>query len=221
MQRLLTKGIKHERFKKTEIGKIPEEWKVVRLDNVSDVIDPWPSHRAPKIVENGIPYVGIGDIKEDGTILVDQCRKVSKKVGDEQEGLFRDWDIGFGRVGTVGKVVWLRKQPFKYALSPTMAIVKPHINVDRQYIFYVLQSYCVKKQIQLLITGSTRPSLGITRLRTIKIPLPPFEEQKKIAEILMTVDKKLELLRKRKEKLERIKKGLMKDLLTGRRRVKA
>ncbi|WP_456326986.1 restriction endonuclease subunit S, partial [Palaeococcus sp. (in: euryarchaeotes)] len=57
-------------------------------------------------------------------------------------------------------------------------------------------------------------------LRKFPIPLPPLPEQKQIAEILMTVDKKLELLRKRREKLERVKRGLMKDLLTGRRRVK-
>jgi len=59
-----------------------------------------------------------------------------------------------------------------------------------------------------------------SELKTTYIPLPPLEEQKKIAEILSTVDKKLELERKRKEKLERIKKGLMNDLLTGKRRVK-
>jgi len=53
-----------------------------------------------------------------------------------------------------------------------------------------------------------------------KVPLPPLSEQQKIAEILSTIDKKLELERKRKEKLERIKKGLMNDLLTGRKRVK-
>ncbi len=36
MQRLLTKGIKHERFKKTEIGEIPEDWEVVRLKDIAD-----------------------------------------------------------------------------------------------------------------------------------------------------------------------------------------
>jgi type I restriction enzyme S subunit len=54
----------------------------------------------------------------------------------------------------------------------------------------------------------------------IKVPLPPLPEQQKIAEILSTVDGRLELLRRRKEKLQRIKKGLMNDLLTGRKRVK-
>ena len=52
------------------------------------------------------------------------------------------------------------------------------------------------------------------------MPLPPLPEQQKIAGILADVDKKVELERERKGKLERIKKGLMSDLLSGRKRVK-
>ena len=47
-----------------------------------------------------------------------------------------------------------------------------------------------------------------------------YSEQRRIAKILNTVDKKLALERRRKEKMERVKKGLMNDLLTGRKRVK-
>jgi len=54
----------------------------------------------------------------------------------------------------------------------------------------------------------------------LKLPLPSISEQQKIAEILSTVDKRLVLLRNKKERLERVKKGLMNDLLTGKRRVK-
>ena len=68
--------------------------------------------------------------------------------------------------------------------------------------------------------GSTFKELSKKRLESFNIPLLSYSEQKKVAEILSMVDHKLELDRKRKEKLERIKTGLMNDLLTGRRRVK-
>ncbi|MCG2736200.1 MAG: restriction endonuclease subunit S [Candidatus Methanoperedenaceae archaeon] len=55
----------------------------------------------------------------------------------------------------------------------------------------------------------------------LNIPLPPLPEQRRIAEILSAVDRKLELERRRKEKLERVKKGLMNELLTGRKRIQA
>jgi len=68
--------------------------------------------------------------------------------------------------------------------------------------------------------GATYPAVTDGDVLSEKIPLPPLPEQKKIAEILMTADKHIKLLKQRKEKLERIKKGLMNDLLTGKRRVK-
>ena len=57
-------------------------------------------------------------------------------------------------------------------------------------------------------------------MHKIKILLPPLPEQREIADILSTVDERIKLLKEKKEKLERVKKGLMNELLTGRRRVK-
>lgn len=65
-----------------------------------------------------------------------------------------------------------------------------------------------------------RSYLIIKLLVVLSLMSLPLAEQRRIAEILSTVDRKLELERRRKEKLERVKKGLMNELLTGRKRVK-
>jgi type I restriction enzyme S subunit len=70
------------------------------------------------------------------------------------------------------------------------------------------------------LTGSTRPKLTQENTRKIPLPLPPIQEQQRIAEILTTIDRKLEIERNEKAKLERIKQGLMDLLLTGKIRVK-
>jgi type I restriction enzyme S subunit len=57
-------------------------------------------------------------------------------------------------------------------------------------------------------------------LKSLIIPLPPLPEQQKIASILSSVDEKIEAERRRKEKLEELKKGLMQNLLIGKVRVK-
>jgi type I restriction enzyme S subunit len=64
------------------------------------------------------------------------------------------------------------------------------------------------------------PSLNLAIIKGFLLPLPPLPEQEKIAEILSTVDEKIEIERKRREKLERIKKSLMDLLLTGKIRVR-
>ena len=56
-------------------------------------------------------------------------------------------------------------------------------------------------------------------VKNFVIALAPIEEQKQIAEILSTVDKKLENLKEKKQSFEELKKGLMQKLLTGQVRV--
>ena len=88
------------------------------------------------------------------------------------------------------------------------------------YLLYNLFMDRTIEQCNRLMVGGQYPALNQSHVEQLKIPLSPLPEQRKIAEILSTIDRKLELERKRKGKLERIKKGLMNDLLTGKRRVK-
>ncbi len=45
MQRLLTKGIGHTKFKKTELGEIPDEWEIAKLGEISKIERGKFSHR--------------------------------------------------------------------------------------------------------------------------------------------------------------------------------
>ena len=67
---------------------------------------------------------------------------------------------------------------------------------------------------------TTIKTVQAPRLKLIKMSLPPLHEQKRIAEILSTVDEKLETLKLEKVKLERIKRWFMEELLSGRIRVR-
>ncbi|MBI4210231.1 MAG: restriction endonuclease subunit S [Candidatus Diapherotrites archaeon] len=89
---------------------------------------------------------------------------------------------------------------------------------DREYLFYALQSietdFLRKKQ------SGTQGNLNTTLVGKTEIFVPKtIEEQRKIVEVFSTLDKKLSLQTTQKHKLERIKRGLMNDLLTGKKRV--
>src|SRR5690554_2033430 len=85
LQELLTRGIGHTEFKKTAIGEIPRSWEVRAVENLADVIDPQPSHRTPPQDDNGIPYIGMGDINDDGVINFENARKVNVAVLHEHQ----------------------------------------------------------------------------------------------------------------------------------------
>lgn len=71
-----------------------------------------------------------------------------------------------------------------------------------------------------MMVGGQYPALNQSQVSEIRIPLPPLSEQQKIADAFLSVDRKLELERNEKTKLERIKQSLMDLLLTGKIRVK-
>lgn len=190
-------------------------WDEVEAEKVIHVIDPHPSHRAPEIDLSGIPFPGIGDIDENGDVDFTSCRMVPARIADEhaRRYIVEDGDIGFGRVASIGKVIKLKKQSYRYAISPTMAVLKPYA-IDSSYMVHFLQSQYIKYQIDRLLTGSTRSSLGIELLRKIMVPVPEPKEQKAIATVLDTVDEAIQSTQAMLDKQDKIKQGLLHDLLT-------
>ncbi len=77
MQKLLTKGIGHTKFKKTELGEIPEEWEIVELEKcVRETIKDG-THSTPKYVDDRNSLTLVLQILDDGKINFDTCKKIT------------------------------------------------------------------------------------------------------------------------------------------------
>lgn len=203
-----------EKYIQTEVGLIPSDWEVKNLDEITNVIDPHPSHRAPQELSNGIPFLGIGDFTEDGQIKKDNYRIVSREIFDEHKLRYNlnDELIGLGRVASIGKVIRFRNDLGEYTISPTMGILKP-TNTTRDYLFQILKSEFVVQYFSKIMSGSTRSSVGMIVLRKIPIPLPSIEEQTTIATALSDADAWINSLEQLIAKKRLIKQGAMQELL--------
>ncbi|MGB3599376.1 MAG: restriction endonuclease subunit S [Marinomonas sp.] len=206
--------------KPSELGEIPEDWEVYTLDNVADVIDPHPSHRAPPEETNGIPFLGIGDFDEAGSLLKSDTRIVSSDVYVEHRVRYKleDGLLGLGRVASIGKVVKLRDDLGKYVVSPTLGVIKP-VKIDKQYLFFFLKSDLVTEQFLKVMSGSTRSSVGMIVLRKLQIVTPPTDEAISVGKILSDMDAEIQALEQRLGKTRQIKQGMMQELLTGKTRL--
>ncbi len=191
------------------------EWVEDELSNCADVVDPHPSHRAPVAVSDGIPFIGIGDISEQGELNLKNVRLVPKEILDEHRERYqlKVGDFAYGRVASVGKVVDLSKNIDKdYTYSPTMAIVQPK-RVNASFLKHFCNSSYFITQVIAKTSGSTRKSIGMQNLRILNISMPSStDEQQKIAFCLSALDELIKAETDKIEQLQQHKKGLMQGL---------
>jgi type I restriction enzyme S subunit len=200
-------------FKQTEIGRIPKDWEVVRLGKSAEIImGQSPSGDTYNEKMDGLPLINgpteFGDVHPIPLKWTTRPRKTSKK-GDI---------LICVRGHTTGR---LNISDGVYCAGRGIAIIRSKEAVSHNmYIYYILERNREKIYGISYAAGSTFPNITNAQLNKLIFPVPPLSEQKKIAEILSTVDKRFELLRSKRERLERVKKGLMNDLLSGNKRVK-
>lgn len=214
MQTLLTKGIGHTKFKKTEIGEIPEEWEVKELDLIGEII----TGSTPKTSEkdnygNEYLWVSPGDlgIKKYVTNTVKMLSyKGFSKTRKLPKGAILVTCIG----STIGKM----------GISKTELSTNQQINsiicndkVNSEFIYYAL-NYNFNMYTSFISTQAV-PIINKTTFGKFLIQVPNIREQIKIASVLSEVDEKLDEYENRKQKLEELKRGLMQQLLTGKIRV--
>ena len=215
MQTLLTKGIGHTKFKKTEIGEIPEEWNIFKLSDCATIIDSL--HETPEYSEYGFPMIRVVDVngKAINTKLTNKvCETIYKKFTKKYEP--KQGDIIMSRVGSYGLVSYL-KDSERVCLGQNIVIITTEL--CKKYLFYVLSSEYVKNNIEKVTVGSSQKTLSLANINELKILIPSIKEQNKISLILSDIDEKIEKYENKKQKLEELKKGLMQQLLSGQIRV--
>jgi len=218
MRKLMTKGIGHKEFRDTEIGRMPKEWEAVKTNQISEVrrgASPRPIGDPKYFSNKGRGWIRISDVTNTYKYLRRTSQYLSR-FGESKSVEVNPGDLIMSICATIGKPIII---DMKACIHDGFVVFRNLSNeIDTEFLFYALQRNELKF-VNMKQTG-TQGNLNTTLVGKTFIPLPPLPEQKKIAEILSTVDKRLELLRGKKGKLGRIKKGLMNDLLTGKRKVR-
>ncbi|MFP3257273.1 MAG: restriction endonuclease subunit S [Candidatus Nanopusillus acidilobi] len=184
-------------LKESEIGLIPEHWEVVRLGDVMEGFMP-----NKKLKQSD--YKAIGKFP-----VIDQGQEYVAGFYDDETMVF-DKDLPVILFGDHTRIIKYVDFPFICG-ADGLKIIIPKENFHRKYFYYALLNLNI-------------PSRGYNRhfkiLKEKLIPLPPLDEQQKIANILATIDQKIQAEEKKKEALQNLFKTLLQQLMTGKIRVK-
>jgi type I restriction enzyme S subunit len=222
MQQLLTKGIGHTKFKKTEVGEIPQEWATCRLQDACHevtigVVNPaTPYYTTP---DEGVPYFRTQNVREN--ILEPTKIYVTHAFNlKHSKSILREYDVLTVQTGFIGTSCLVPKK-FEGANCHSLLITRTDAQKLKPDFFCQLMNSDVGHRIMAKFAQiAERGHILLEDFRVMRIPLPAVEEQEKIVTILSTTDKKIASEKLRKQYLEKLKKELLQVLLTGKVRVK-
>jgi len=219
MQDLFTKGIGHNEFKDTQFGKIPKIWDIEALNKIGKILGGnTPRRNNSKYWGGNIPWLTPSQLTgKTINIIYDTDEYIT------DEG-FKNSSVKLLPIGsvlltsraTIGETV-INKVPITTNQGFANIICDDEYLLN-YYLLYLLRY--MTPRLKALAGGSTFLEISRTSVRSLNIPVPPLEEQNKIAKILLSIDNKIQKEKENKEKLEKLKKGLMQKLLTGEIRVK-
>lgn len=202
-------------YKESVVGIIPQEWEVKYLGDLLarlangltydvSVIYGHPVSRIETISSGEINYSKVGYIDN-----VVECELYKMQKGD----------ILYSHINSlahVGKVAYYDgKQELYHGMN--LLLMRVNDMVDSNYLYAYMLTSQAKHIAQVIAKPAVnQASISINDIRKIKLPVPPMEEQRKIAEILGVWDEAIEKQSRLIEKLELRKRALMQRLLTGR-----
>ncbi len=230
MQRFFTEGIGHTEFKETRLGFIPKEWDIIKIQKlIEDRIilklqdgnhgSLYP--RKHHFYSPGLHYISANQIDEKGSVQIEKASLISHDyIKVLQKGFGEPGDIILAHNATVGRVGLIPDNGPKYIASTSITMYRINRELlNRDFVFYFMQSNIFQRQLKRIMPQSTRNQVPITAQKNLYflIPKVPLEQQK-IAAILSNVDGIIQSNDKHLFELKRVKKGLMQQLLTGKKR---
>ena len=153
--------------------------------------------RSEEFIESGVPFIRANNLVNKSISDEEMYFISPQKHGLLKKGHLKTNDVLISTRGDLGKVALVPKRYNDSNINAQLVLLRPNPHkIDPLYLLYCFEGDRVKGQISQLQTGTALKQLPVGNLKRIKIPLPPLEEQRRIAAIL---DKADGVRRKRKE----------------------
>lgn len=184
-------------YKKTEVGVIPEDWEVKQLGDVAPIMKGELITRA-NIVLGLIPVIAGG---KQPAYFHNRANRYGKTITISASGAY------------AGYVAFWEHPIF----ASDCSTISEGTDYSIEFIYYQLAHK--QDSIYGTQTGGAQPHVHPHDLRTLPVVIPSLEEQIAIATVLSDMDAEIKAMERRREKVKRIKQGMMQQLLTGRIRL--
>lgn len=210
-----------QRMKETSIGLIPEDWEAKSLSQIG-IFSKGKGVSRANAQSGDIPCVRYGEIYTSHNDFIREFYShISPEIAATATKL-KKGDVLFAGSGEtkeeIGKAVAYLGDEEAYA-GGDIIILSPNDGASSKFLGYVLNGAIAVNQNASMGQGDAVVHIHAKELADVVIPFPPYDEQKKIADVLSAVDELIDALDEAIAKKRQIKEGLMQQLLTGKTRL--
>jgi type I restriction enzyme S subunit len=207
-------------YKQTEIGVIPEDWRVRQLGDVCSVLrggSPRPIENYITDKEDGINWIKIGDVGA-GAKYIDTTSEKILPSGASRSRYVKRGDFLLSNSMSFGRPYILRTEGCIH--DGWLVIGDYQHSFDTDYLYYCLSSNAVLSQYARYAAGSSVLNLNKDIVSKVHVAIPEPNEQSRISEVLSALDELIDQLAGLVTKKRNMKQAAMQELLTGKRRLK-
>ncbi|WP_254769261.1 restriction endonuclease subunit S [Salinilacihabitans rarus] len=217
-QDLFHEGLRSSETKSTWLGELPEEWDTVKF---SELIQSSRNgvYKKQDAYGSGVPILKMGDMFGEITFGGADMERVEMENDEIDKYRLKQGDLLFARrslnVEGAGECTLIGELDEPTVFESSLIRVRLNNEVDPMFLAQYFEGPVGSKSIERIVTTTTASGIAGSDLKKLPVPHPPKEVQKEIASKLTVYDKKTTVLERRKKNLQRLKQGLMQDLLSG------
>lgn len=170
------------------------------------------THQPPKFVSEGIPFLLVSNIANN-EVTYETSKFITEETYNEltKRTPIEVGDILLSTVGSYGHPAIVKSNK-KFCFQRHIAYLKPNTDVvDSVFLYATILSHEVQSKIDNLVLGVAQKTLNLSAIRSIEIPVPPMEQQKRFCQIFEQTDKSKFTIQQSLDKLETLKKSLMQE----------
>jgi len=213
-QKLFSEGYKdHSEYKSTKYGRIPVEWDIEKLSEVTNQIQAGgtPDTNVPEYYGGDVPWVKTGELSQYRLTKTEQ--KITEKgLSESTARLFSPSTVLIAMYGaTTGEVCFLE---IEAATNQACCGIVTTDQLVPEFLFHQLNYY--SDHLESLSAGSGQQNISKGIIQKFDVIVPPVEEQNNIIDVLNSIDNSIVENGHMMERYQRLKRGLMQDLLSGR-----
>lgn len=208
------------------IGKIPKEWSVNRLKNITNIFGRigFRGYTVEDLVNEGEGAITLSPSNiENQSLVLDKKTYISwSKYEESPEIKIYNGDIVFVKTASVGKAALIEGLNEKATINPQFVVFK-NIGCNKKYLYYNTISNVIQQQVNRAVNGGVVGTLTQQDINNYSLPYPTIVEQEKIAKFLDKKTAQFDSIISKKEalieKLEEAKKSLISEVVTGKVRI--